>query len=282
MGSNLHDKSLDRILKLLRREGFEFVKAEGNPEYLKRLKSYTKTPDFIQYPFIGGGSPSDFFVDVKCPIGDYIWRKDTNIGKILDLSWKNKKNLFVTNKSIQRSEREKLVESINRKIERYKRDSSPLFGLVYYFDLRNSEINSVVFRESKPQRIQINWFSIKDNQREDFQKEFYLYVIFLHLLDSILGTGLIVRGEVKKQEKWENNLIDIFDKIIMKKRIKTFIETRLHSNMSFFMLIIDLPKDATQMVTFYCRPVMTTKIYADNPVIQHMRALINNASPYKI
>ena len=31
MGSNLHDKSLDRILKLLRREGFEFVKAWDIP-----------------------------------------------------------------------------------------------------------------------------------------------------------------------------------------------------------------------------------------------------------
>lgn len=280
MDNNTHEKSLDRVLGLLREEGFRIVRAEGNPEYLKKLKNYTKTPDLIQYPFTGGGSPNDFFIDVKSPIGNYLERKDTNVGKVLDRSWKKKENLFIKNTIIQKKERQELTESINEKIEKYRRDSSPLFGLVYYFDLRNSKINPIVLKGSERNKIQINWFGITENQRDDFQKEFYLYFIFIPLLDSILGTGLIRGGELKGQEKWGKDLMDVFDKLILRNGIKTFIETKLHSNMSFFILIVDLPNNIKQIVTFYCRPVMRTKIYANNEIIQHMRKLINSASPH--
>lgn len=277
---DLHDESLDRVLKLLQEEGFDFIRAENNPKYLNKLKNYTKTPDFIQSSFVGNGSPNDFFVDLKCPIGDYLGREDTKIGKVLNQSWEHKKDLFTDNTVIRRHEREELAESINRKVEKYIRNNSPLFGLVYYFDLRNSKISSIVFKDSEPNKIQINWLGIKEIQRMDFQKEFYLYIVFLPLLDSILGTGLTASGRIKAQKEWELNLMDIFDKLISRKGIKTFVETKLHSNMSFLMLVVDLPNNIKQMITFYCRPVITTRIYSDNKIIRHLRNLINSALPH--
>lgn len=89
----------------------------------------------------------------------------------------------------------------------------------------------------------------------------------------------------KGSKSIEINFFDLnegqkFDDILFKNPIKRFIEIpykKFHSKSSFFMLIIDLPKDIQQIIMFFPHPVITTKIYENNVIIQHLRKLINNS-----
>lgn len=106
-------KEEKRVFDLLIREGFNIVIAEGNNEYEKRLGGYKKTPEFIQSPFIGGGSPDDFFIDVISPNGSYLNKNASNVGGIIDQSWEKKENLRIVNQDILQEEREILINAIN-------------------------------------------------------------------------------------------------------------------------------------------------------------------------
>lgn len=96
----------------------------------------------------------------------------------------------------------------------------------------------------------------------------------------MLGTGLVVDKTISSKN-WEKGLIDTFDSILSRRPIKRFIQVphcRFHSNSSFFMLVIDLPKNVRQIIIFYNSPVMTTKTYKDNKIIKHLRKLNKNAN----
>jgi len=275
--SNNDKKILDRVLELLLADGFEIVKAEGNPEYEKKLGSYKKTPDFIEYPFVGGGSPDDFFIDVKSPTGDYLFKKSETFNKVLNQAWEGKNNLNINSNDICRSDIDELIESLNKKTEKYNRNKSSLFGLIYYFDLRDSRISSTIFQKGEHPGMNVFFELDQATIKDDFQKELYLYLVFIPLLDSALLTGLIAEGIIKAKE-WKHGVINILDQILLKKPVKASIgiyPPRMPA--SFLMLIIDLPNNVQQKVIFYNHLFITGKgVYENNKIIRHIKSLAIN------
>jgi len=255
--------------------GFSFVKGETNAEFEATLKDNTKTPDIVETSFSGNGSPCDFYVDVKTPDPDYLWKK-ASIQRYLNESWENRKNQQLENHILTQEEKDMLVRAINKRCAKYRRGNSPLFGIVYYFDMRNISIIPCVIQDA-PYNFQITWEISRLTQKSEFKKQIYLYKCFFPLVDSMLGTGLVRTGDASRI--WGDGVRKVFDKFLRREPVSSFIEipsSRMHGFCTFFLILVDLPNNIQQKLFFYCIKGSNNRRYEyvlNNKIFKHLRKM---------
>jgi len=262
-------KNLYRVYLILKDLGFHIVRAENNKEYLDKLKKYKLTPDFIQFPFEGNGSPYDFFMDLNYPNLSFI--KITKVGKTLLNCIRRKQNITIQNNSILQAELQRIADSYNKKIEKYSssRNNSPLFGWVTYFDLSRSKIPSIIDGRS------IKWY-LSENNLDDFFLECYVYFFYITAIDRIMGTCLSIEGIIK-DEKWTKEVHKILDRLKFKNSEKAIIAAKLHDKCTFFMVIIELPNNKLQLLLFYNSRIIKSKDrrITNNLIINDLERIIS-------
>jgi hypothetical protein len=117
-------------------------RGEGSDEWRASMGNYRMTPDLIAGPLVGGGDPSDFYIDVFEPTGDQNVRPlagnpkaaVTLLRAVVDQQGSFKLgDLGDTGES--------LYKPMNDKIQKYAagRGNTPMFGLSMYFTMTGDQ-----------------------------------------------------------------------------------------------------------------------------------------------
>jgi hypothetical protein len=116
-------------------------RGEGSEEWKQTQGSYPFTPDLVAGPLVGGGHPSDFYIDVFEPSGDqYVKPLAGNPGAAVTML-----RAIVENGSFDLAELgdtgEQLLKPMNDKLAKYvgSRAGTPMFGLAMYFTMTGNQ-----------------------------------------------------------------------------------------------------------------------------------------------
>jgi hypothetical protein len=122
-------------------------RAEGTDEWRLSHGAYRPTPDLVAGPLVGGGDPSDFYIDVWEPTGDQYVKPCAG----------NPKAAFILHRAVAEKGAfdladmddtgEQLVKPMNDKLQRYiaSRKATSMLGLAMYFKMTgNQKVGPVI------------------------------------------------------------------------------------------------------------------------------------------
>lgn len=109
-------------------------RAEGTDEWQKSRGSYPLTPDLVAGPLVGGGDPSDFYIDVFAPTGDQFVKPQAgnpDAARAFRRTVAERGSIRLD----QIDGHEQLYATMNKKLAKYagSRPSSPMLGLAMHF-----------------------------------------------------------------------------------------------------------------------------------------------------
>lgn len=135
------DPSVERVRQVLEHlECPDARRGEGTEEWSRSKGSFRFTPDLVAGPLVGGGDPSDFYIDVLEPTGDQFVKPKA--GNPLGASRFLK--ALAEHGSINLAElgdTGELVGTMNAKLKKYvdSRANTPMFGLSIYFTMTGNQ-----------------------------------------------------------------------------------------------------------------------------------------------
>lgn len=112
--------------------------AQGSPEWREAQGSYSRTPDLIAGPILGGGNPRDFLIDVWEPEGQsFLKEAGSNPDAARTVASALKTNGTFTMEDLA-GNFDAFLNPLNKKLRSYsgERNGSVMCGFVTYFNLQ--------------------------------------------------------------------------------------------------------------------------------------------------
>jgi hypothetical protein len=134
--------SVSRDVDVLQSLGCPDVRrGEGSEEWANSKGAYRFTPDVIAGPLVGGGDPSDFYIDVFEPRGDQYVKPMAGNPHAASILLRAVAEQGAFNLADMKDTGEQLLKPMNDKIGKYvgSRANTPMFGLAMYFTMTGNQ-----------------------------------------------------------------------------------------------------------------------------------------------
>ena len=129
-------ESVEAVRAMLVELGCPDIRAgERSPEWERTKGSYKDTPDLVAGPLVGGGDPSDYYVDVFEPTGDQYFREQVGQPDTVAAVTKLITERVPTTMTDLKEPHDLLVKTMNAELTKYSRGGTPMIGLGMYFKM---------------------------------------------------------------------------------------------------------------------------------------------------